>query len=160
MGQKLNRSNFLKIVTATPFAFKALLLEHGKEHIEKYSDDIETIKAVNQQGLILKKENKVIALASVFSVSTTTAFDPISSPIPRHKKITIDFGNMRMSQQDQRKRIQKAFENDEIMDAEIYEPTIGFMTFKGEIIDLTDVPMLQELSGTILVRSSFNIETA
>jgi hypothetical protein len=159
----LNRSDFLKIAAATPFAFKALLMDHGKEHIETHSEDIETIKAINSPGLSIKKDNELIALSSDFTVSTIGNIDferdPWIDHIQRRPDVEVHFESTGMPRKEF-KKLMNAFKNDEVIDAEIYNPkTCEFTSFPARLteIEQTCPQIRNQVKGSLLVLGPIDI---
>ena len=59
----MNRTEFLKILGVTPFAIKSLIMTHGKNHIEKNSDNFEEIKSLNENAFLFKVDNKEFGIS-------------------------------------------------------------------------------------------------
>lgn len=159
----MERSEFLKIVGASPFAFKALLMDHGKEHIEAYSEDIQTIEAINQKGLSIKKGNELISLSTDFSITTQGDIDFMNGPyfkLPRRPaECTVNFNSVRMPRKEYN-MLHQVFENDELVNAEIYNPrTSEFISFNARLIEIerTGLPASNQINGCLLVMGPIDI---
>ena len=88
----MDRSDFLKIVSATPFAIKSLILSDGKEEIEKMAD-VDLVRSMNDNHFLFKIDGEEIGITRNATLSVN---NDIQHERVIHRSFEVSFDDLRV----------------------------------------------------------------